>query len=197
MALQKDYTAHMDQAASIRDAIEETLELWGKTLPGTDMAPLGVVLRITRLNFAFAEDLQKFLRPFGIGSGDMDVLFCLLNKGPPYALRPSDISKGCYVTTGATTGRVDRLINAGLVERGASSKDRREMLVRLTPEGKKLAQKLKREVAIAVDVAGILADMGPHDRAEFIRLLRSFHQRLQQSRQGGNLDAAVPFATWL
>lgn len=172
----------MDETNSVRDSIDEMLDVWGKTLPDMDMTAVGIGLRISRLSMGFAEDMQKVLRPFGIGEGEMDVLFCLLNTGEPYRQRPSDISKGCYVTTGATTSRVDRLIKMGLVERVPPLKDRRELLVQLTSAGRKLAQKLRREVAVAANVASTLNSMGPDDSAEFVRLLRIFHAKIQQLR---------------
>jgi DNA-binding MarR family transcriptional regulator len=186
----------MSQPVQIRDSIDEILDLWSKTLGDVDMSALGLILRISRLSVALGEDLQRSLRPFGIGAGEMDVLFSLLNVGAPYEQRPSDISKGCYVTTGATTGRVDRLVKAGLVERVPSPKDRREMLVRLTSDGKKMAQRLKREVATASSIAEILDDMGSHDRLEFVRLLRAFDMRFQQKR-GGDLEGAMPLGARL
>jgi len=161
------------------------------------MMPIGVILRIWQLSLAFAGDLQKILRPFSVTPGEMDVLFCLLNGRPPYQQRPSDISRGCYVTTGAITSRVDRLIKAGLVERLASSADRREIFVRLTPAGKKIADKIKREVAAASVVADILDGMGPHDGTEFIRLLRTFCIEVQQRQNGGSLGGAMPFGARL
>ncbi|WP_334185498.1 MarR family winged helix-turn-helix transcriptional regulator [Novosphingobium sp.] len=183
----------MDQIANVGDGLDETIALWSRTLPDMDLNPLGVILRISRLHLGLTDDLQKFLRPMGIGPGEMDVLFYLLNSGPPYEQRPSDLSKGCYVTTGATTGRVNRLIEAGLVERVASSADRRETLARLTPEGERMATSLKREVAAPPAVVRALNAMTTKDSTEFCRLLRDFHVHLQQSRKGNGSDGLMSF----
>lgn len=172
----------IDGPALVRDSIDETLELWSRHFPEIDLEPLGVILRISRLGLMFTEGLQNFVRPYGITAGEMDVMFCLLRSGAPYEQRPSDIAKGCHVTTGATTGRVNRLIDSGLVERTNSSKDRRELRVQLTAKGRKLARKLRREVAVAPFASDVLDTMGPQDRAELIRLMRTFSIGMQQLR---------------
>lgn len=49
-------------------------------------------------------------------------------------------------TTPATTGLVDRLAEAGLVERFATPSDRRQVLVRITGKGRTLVEEMKSEL---------------------------------------------------
>lgn len=181
----KPHAMPVEESGAAYDGIDETIALWGQSLPDVDLAPLSVILRISRLEILFADDLQRFLRPYGVGPGEMDVMFSLLRRPPRYEQRPSDIAKGCHVTTGATTGRVNRLISSGLVERAGESRDRRESLVRLTARGRKLALKLRRESASPDFLALALERMGSNDRGEFLRLLRKFSILVEQLRGNG------------
>ena len=152
---------------------------WEDELPEASVAGAEIGLRVIRLQLNLAEDLKRILEPYDIGSGELDVLFCLMNSGEPYEMRPSEITKGCYVTTGATTGRINRLIRSGHVERAASTKDRREMRVRLTPSGLETSQHLRMQVATEALPSMVLAQMKDDESAEFMRLLRIFEQKAQ------------------
>jgi DNA-binding MarR family transcriptional regulator len=74
------------------------------------------------------------------------------------------------VTSGTMTNRVDRLTARGLVERLPDPRDRRGVIVRLTPAGRStvddaLAGLLAREHEL-------LADLDAHERSELSTLLR-------------------------
>ena len=78
-----------------------------------------------------------------LGNGDFDVLAALRRVGPPFALRPVELSRAMLVTTGAVTKRIDRLENAGLVDRRSSVEDdARGKIIRLTPAGRKLVDRM-------------------------------------------------------
>ena len=64
------------------------------------------------------------------------MLAALRRAGAPYELSPGRLLRETLVTSGTMTNRVDRLTGRNLVERLPDPRDRRGVLVRLTPEGK-------------------------------------------------------------
>jgi DNA-binding MarR family transcriptional regulator len=72
---------------------------------------------------------------WGIGGGDMRVLLALRRGGPPYAKRPTDLFRALLVTSGAITKKVDRLEQAGYVQRLSDPGHNGGLLVHLTKKG--------------------------------------------------------------
>jgi DNA-binding MarR family transcriptional regulator len=99
------------------------------------------------------------------------VLAALRRAGTPYELSPGRLLKETLVTSGTMTNRVDRLAARGLVERLPDPRDRRGVLVRLTPAGRSavdgaLEGLLARERSL---LAGLDAD----DQRRLAGLLRT------------------------
>ena len=90
------------------DAIDRVMALWSREVLDYDFTIVAIAIRIQRIAIMAQADLQTLARKYGIGAGEMDVLLCLQQAQPSYELPPGDLSRGCYVTTGAITGRIDR-----------------------------------------------------------------------------------------
>ncbi len=71
-------------------------------------------------------------------------------------LSMSSIARIMGHTTAAATGMVDRLEELGHLKRFASAGDRRKIMVRITPRGKALVEKMRE--TIAQDLAKIMAE---------------------------------------
>jgi MarR family 2-MHQ and catechol resistance regulon transcriptional repressor len=99
---------------------------------------------------------------------DFAVLEALLHKGP---LPVNEIGRKVLLTSGSITVAVDRLETKGLVERLASSTDRRTRIVHLTKEGRKLITRAYGDHA--ADVERLASDsLSTAERATLIRLLK-------------------------
>lgn len=83
---------------------------------------------------------SRALAPLGLTVSQFDVLATLF-RSPASGLRMGEISDHLLVTEGNVTGLVDRLEGAGLVERRVDPADRRAQRVRLTGEGRTLAER--------------------------------------------------------
>lgn len=77
-------------------------------------------------------------------------------------------------TTPATTGLVDRLAQAGLVERFATPDDRRQVLVRITPQGIALVGEFKLDIARAMDE--VMQTLSTEDQEAWSRIYNSIYQ---------------------
>ena len=72
---------------------------------------------------------------FGLGTTEFGVLEALYHKGEQPVC---DVQRRILVESSSTTYVVDKLVKRGLVRRRHSGKDRRVVLLRLTPSGRRL-----------------------------------------------------------
>ena len=121
-----------------RDGVDEILEQWRRERPDLDPSPIGVVGRVSRLARELEQRLEPVYREHGLEAGWHDVLATLRRTGPPYRLRPTEFSSALMLTSSGTTKRLDRLEQAGLIERGPDPDDRRGTLITLTAAGHEL-----------------------------------------------------------
>ncbi|WP_367355689.1 MarR family winged helix-turn-helix transcriptional regulator [Mesotoga sp.] len=82
---------------------------------------------------------RKVLRDFPITPAQFDVLQVLFFNGEK---RMSDISRWLGITKSTTTGLVKRLIDADLLERRRSDKDRRSFIIDISDSGRTLIEKV-------------------------------------------------------
>ncbi len=95
-------------------------------------------------------------------------LLSFLNQSP--GLNMSQLAGLMRHTTPATTGLVDRLFAAGLVERYGHPDDRRQVLVRITEKGRNLVEGMKRD--IVQKIMGISQDLSGEDIETWLRIYR-------------------------
>ena len=126
----------------VKDGVDEILEQWRRERPDLDPSPIGVIGRISRLARELEQRLEPVYREHGLEPGWHDVLATLRRTGPPYRLRASDFTGALMLTSSGTTKRLDKLERAGLIAREADPDDRRGVLIRLTPTGLELIDRL-------------------------------------------------------
>src|SRR3954454_11257492 len=120
----------------MRDEVDRLVEAWQRERDDLDLRPMEVLSRVTRLALHLDRARRAAFAEHGIESWEFDVLAALRRSGPPYQLSPGRLLKETLVTSGTMTNRVDRLAARGLVERLPDPKDRRGVLVQLTPAGR-------------------------------------------------------------
>jgi len=84
-------------------------------------------------------------------------------------------------TTPATTGLVDRLTQAGLVERFAIPTDRRQVMVRITSKGRSLVEEVKSEIAQCL--ANIMNTLQASDREAWPRIYENMMSYCSQKSE--------------
>lgn len=120
------------------DGVDVILEQWQRERPDLDTSPIGVIGRISRLSREIERRLEPVYAASGLEPGWYDVLATLRRAGPPYQLRPTDFAATLMLTTSGTTKRLDRLEAAGHIARLPDPRDRRGVLIALTPSGRRL-----------------------------------------------------------
>jgi MarR family transcriptional regulator, 2-MHQ and catechol-resistance regulon repressor len=120
---------------------------------------------------------------FGLGTTEFGVLEVLYHKGE---LPVCDVQRRILVESSSTTYVVDKLVKRGLVRRRHSGKDRRVVLLRLTPSGRRLIGRIFPTHARAIHDA--VAALRPREQAQAVRLLRALGlgaaERLGVSEEG-------------
>lgn len=154
----------------MRDEVDELVEAWARERSDLDLAPVEVFSRITRLARHVDRVRRDAFSAFDVEPWEFDVLAALRRAGTPYQLSPGRLLKETLVTSGTMTNRVDRLTARGFVERYPDPDDRRGVLVRLTPGGKRAVD---GAFGALVDAEReLLADLSERDRARLAALLR-------------------------
>ena len=128
--------------------------------------PDRVWFRFMRLHQRMLMQMTARIRTLGLSIPQFDLLSTLTEQE---GISQSELAEKLYVTKGNVSGLVDRLVQAGLVERRAIAGDRRSYAMHLTPEGRRLA-----EAGIAAQrdfVASTLGRLNPGDLAELDRLV--------------------------
>lgn len=150
-----------------------------KIVPHAATEPDRVWFRFMRLHQRMLMQMTGRIRTLGLSIPQFDLLSTLTEQE---GISQSELAERLYVTKGNVSGLVDRLVQAGLVERRAIAGDRRSYAMHLTPEGRRLA-----EAGIAAQrefVASTLGKLGPDDLAELDRLVLAWRDLARAADAG-------------
>jgi DNA-binding MarR family transcriptional regulator len=165
MVTAQDHMDHMDH-------MDRIVAQWRRERPDLDVEPIGVLGRLFRSALLADETLAAGIAPYGLQPGWFDLLAALRRSGKPYELNPTKLMETTMLSSGGMTKRLDRLDEAGLVERRPDPSDRRGTLVRLTRHGKAVID--KAVVTHASNEDQLLRSLSAADRLALDGLLRKF-----------------------
>lgn len=123
-----------------RDEIDALVPAWEAELPSSLVATLELSKRISRIGGLFEQATRAEIAEFGLTYSEFDVLAALHRAGEPYRLKPSELTRSLFLTSGGTSNVLQRLTKAGYVEREANTGDGRSRWVQLTAEGQRVAK---------------------------------------------------------
>jgi DNA-binding MarR family transcriptional regulator len=161
------------------DAVDTLVDEWREERPDLDTSPLEVLSRVSRLAKHLERRRAGIFSSYGLDLGTFDVLAALRRSGPPYELTPGLLLGPTLVTSGTMTNRVDRLEEAGLVERRSDQRDRRGVLVRLTDAGRARVDACLTD--LLADEENLLAGLPSPKREQLASLLRTLLLQLEAS----------------
>ena len=118
------------------DHVDRISAQWRRERPDLNVAPLASVGRLLRVAQLAEWELAAGLADSELQPGWFDLLAALRRSGAPYELNPSELMRATLISSGGITKRLDRLADAGLVERRPDPDDRRGTLVKLTRRGR-------------------------------------------------------------
>lgn len=119
------------------------------------------------------DELAEGMDRFGLKLGEFDVLSALRRAGD---VTPTELYRSLMLSSGAITHRLDRLEEAGLVDRREDPRDERGFRVALTRKGKELIE--KAIVAHVDNEERLLAGLSKSEQETLSGLLRKLLQTL-------------------
>lgn len=148
--------------------------------------PMRVWFRFARLHRRAAGAVAAELKAIGLSIPQFDLLSTLSEQE---GLSQQELAARLYVTKGNVSGLLDRMVEAGLVERHASPDDRRSNALHLTARGRRLAD--EGIAAQRAYVERTLGSLPPADLAELERLVLLWRDRARAdgARLGAGSEA--------
>lgn len=180
-----DGTSMTNHEVHGRDSVAHFLVEWKRERDDLDPWTVGITARIHRLSERLLRRSEGWLAPLGLTWEVFSMIVTLRRLGKPYEARPKDILRESLLSSGAVTNRIDRAEKMGLVERRPDPADRRGIVIRLMPAGKRLADK-----AIAGHFEALqdtLRVLDPQEREQLAALLSKLLLSLEAGASGKDI----------
>jgi DNA-binding MarR family transcriptional regulator len=134
----------------VENLIDETIRTWSEQRPDLNFASMSLSLKLNSIVRAVSDEIAQQIDDLGINLGEFDVLATLRRHGRGAKLTPKEISAATFVTPSGLTNRLSRLEKMGLISRQADPNDGRGALIKITPAGKRVADR-GIEIVVAIE----------------------------------------------
>jgi DNA-binding MarR family transcriptional regulator len=151
------------------DAVEQMVGQWRRERPDIDPSSMAVFARLTRAHLAASRVIETTLARHGLNRGEFDLLASLRRSSAPFRLSPGDLAKAMVLSPAATTNRLQRLEERGLVVRRPDPADGRFGVVELTDAGRAVVDAAVTDHVATLD--RLLDALPDDDRAAFTAML--------------------------
>lgn len=156
--------------ASAEDSVDRHLREWRGEIPDLDPAREGVVTRMQRIVWHLSRRYTEAIERHGITAQDYWVLHALRRRGTPYTATPSELATDVGLSPAAMTGRLDRMVQHGLVTRNPDAADRRRVLVTMTATGhERWEATIADQGGVERDAFAVLSDADLETTAALLR----------------------------
>ncbi|WP_394132289.1 MarR family winged helix-turn-helix transcriptional regulator [Shewanella maritima] len=124
----------MAKLESVDSILQTTKINWSEAYDGISPS----ILRLVRAHHFIRSDLENLLSNYQLQGADFGILATLRRNGAPYCLSPTALYHSLLFSSGGLTKVINRMGQAGLIERIDNPDDKRSKLVQLTQKGKEL-----------------------------------------------------------
>lgn len=138
---------------------------------------LSLWVKLARAHDTMSALADRNIAGFGLTTPQFGAVECLGHLGP---LTLGELCRKMLVSGGNMTVVVDNLEKEGLVERIRDTGDRRKILVRLTPKGKRLFDKIF--IKHAEYITGLASVLTPDEQGRLDALLKKLGKSLELRR---------------
>lgn len=154
---------------------------WQRERPDLDLQNFLLAIYFMRLGTLVDRAYDRYCqKQYGINGGDMRLMLALRRSGPPYVKRPTDLFRALLVTSGAITKKVDRLVEAGFVERSPDPSHSGGFLVHLTKKGAHVVEDaiehLAQQSVLAPAMGRLTPEARKHGTDFALRMLSTLEQ---------------------
>ena len=158
--------------------MDEGIDRVGQLVPAMPVAQARMCRLMLMLGATIERELESRLKPNKLNHSEFLTLMILYSR-PDGSSTPSELCE--FTTQGATnmTRIANALVKRALITRGSSKEDRRRVLIRITPAGRRFVQKMLPPMF--PQVGAMFVGFSATDMRQFDRLLRKL---------AGNLDQA-------
>ncbi len=125
----------------LENLIDETIQSWAEQRPDLGFASMSLSLKLNSVVRAVSDEISRQLEDTGINLGEFDVLATLRRHGRGAKLTPKEIAAATFVTPSGLTNRLARLEKLGFIDRQVDPRDGRGALIKITPAGKRVADR--------------------------------------------------------
>lgn len=155
-----------------RDRVDLIRADWQRIYQDLDLDDLGVTLRVIRAGRILETRLEETASEHGFKArGDFEVL-ATLRRSHPAPVQPAQLAESVMISTSGMTGRLDRLEEAGYIERRPHPSDRRALEVYITASGIETADRVFTErLKVESDALGDVSASEKHELAKMLRLV--------------------------
>ncbi|WP_439660242.1 MarR family winged helix-turn-helix transcriptional regulator [Lentzea sp. HUAS TT2] len=129
------------------DLVGGVVAWWAQNAPELPILTIEFTKRVARMHALTDRVTVAVLADFGLSRAEYDVLGTLLTADAH--LKPSELSSRLLLTTGGLSNVLRSLERRGLTSQSSDASDGRSRRVVLTAEGKKVAERVVREVVAA------------------------------------------------
>jgi DNA-binding MarR family transcriptional regulator len=178
-------TKHAEDAGL--DPVDQVVAQWQRERPDLDPSPIALLGRLHRAYLRYQSVISKGFDKHGVNSASFDVLAALRRAGAPYRKTGTQLANDSLLSSAGVTFRLDRLEQAGLIERQRDLEDRRVVFSALTEAGLRV---IDTAIEDHLDTEHqMLAGLTLAERTELARLLA----KLEASIIAAGTESGRPF----
>jgi DNA-binding MarR family transcriptional regulator len=136
------------------------------------------VMSLVMTGQLMAKEGDRLLRAFGLTDSQFNILLLLRYQADPAGVSQTRLGRMLLVNRSNVTGLVDRMEQAGWVERGALGGDRRVKTVRLTATGRRLTD--RAEKIYFGRIALVMGALSRQEQQQLCKFLERVRERLRR-----------------
>ncbi len=120
--------------------VDRVVEDWRREFPNIDIDAFQLLASMNIASQVIENEFREVARKNGMSTGELRVLFAVRRARQPEGLRPTAIFKYLLISSGAVTKQISRLVKRGLVTSEPDPRSQKSFLIKLTPEGARVAE---------------------------------------------------------
>lgn len=154
---------------SSKDFVDTLIREWLDAVPTLDLSGLPVIARIVRMSHYISQFVDANFARYNLNVGEFEVLAALA-RNPDRQLSPKELQKKILISSGGLSNRINRLEEKKFIVRIPDPSDRRGVIVKITPEGRKLT--LEAVVTHVAIEKALIEGLEAEDREQLAELLK-------------------------